>query len=136
MNGAVSTNRSRFQHIDLGIHTEACMTVPGTCGTSGGAISLWYRMTECSSLGAIVKTFQGSHSGGTSIHCEGQQVMLVAQTEFIIVLLLLSIAVIQSLFIFLVHKSSIFFKFKNNNKWTQIYIFFFIIFIVNAFYLK
>ena len=97
----MSTNKSRFQHIDLGIHTEACMTVPGTCGTSGGAISLWYRVTERSSLGAIVTTLQDFHSGGTSISCDGQQVLLVAKTEFIIVILLLSIALIQCLFIYI-----------------------------------
>ena len=31
----------RNQWVDLGIHTEACMTRPETCGAAGGAISMW-----------------------------------------------------------------------------------------------
>ena len=77
------------------------MTVPDTCGTSGGAISLWYKVTECSFSGAIVTTLQNAHSGGTAISCDGQIVRLVAKTEFIIVILMLSIALIQCLFIYI-----------------------------------
>ena len=73
----MSTNRSRAQWIDLGIHTEACMTVPDTCGTSRGAISVWYRVTYCNHLGSIVTTIQNHTPGGSAIYCTTQHVMLV-----------------------------------------------------------
>ena len=33
-------DRTRRQWVDLGIHTEACMTDPRTCGAAGGAVSV------------------------------------------------------------------------------------------------
>ena len=49
VNCALSLNRSRSQWVDLGIHTEACMTRPQTCGAAGGAISVWINIADCSS---------------------------------------------------------------------------------------
>ena len=73
----MSTDRSKAQWIDLGIHTEACMTVPGTCGTSGGAVSVWYRMIHCSPVASIVTTMQNRTSGGSANYYSAQQVTLV-----------------------------------------------------------
>ena len=53
---AVSTDRFRVQWIDLGIHTEACMTRPETCGAADGAISMWLKITNCSYYGGILQT--------------------------------------------------------------------------------
>ena len=58
----MSTNHSRQQWINLGIHTEACMTDPVTCGAAGGTIALWLRMVNCSVNGAVVTT---TERGGT-----------------------------------------------------------------------
>ena len=77
------------------------MTAPDTCGTSGGAISLWYKVTECEDLGAVVTTLQAFGYGGTTISCDRTIVRLVAKTECIIVILMLSIALIQCLFIYI-----------------------------------
>ena len=44
INSAVSLNGSKGQSIDLGVHFEACMVDPKTCGAAGGAISMWMRV--------------------------------------------------------------------------------------------
>ena len=56
VNSAVSLDRTKSQWIDLGIHTEACMTRPETCGAAGGAISLWVNVTDCPDLAGIVSS--------------------------------------------------------------------------------
>ena len=43
VNSALALDHTQRQWVDLGIHTEACMTRPDTCGSAGGAISLWGR---------------------------------------------------------------------------------------------
>ena len=48
MNSALTLDHREKQWVDLGIHTEACMTRPETCGAAGGAISLWMNLNECS----------------------------------------------------------------------------------------
>ena len=45
VNSAWNLNHTRRQWIDLGIHTEVCITRPETC-TAGGAISLWVNIAE------------------------------------------------------------------------------------------
>ena len=75
------TDRSKAQWIDLGIHTEACMTEPGTCDTSGGAISVWQRVTSCSGSAGSIVTTMDIHTGestGCAIYCTSQQITLVA----------------------------------------------------------
>ena len=32
--------------INLGVHTEACMTDPDSCGKTGGAVSFWLKLPE------------------------------------------------------------------------------------------
>ena len=38
-------DHTKKQWVDLGIHTEACMTRPETCGAVAGAISLLVKLT-------------------------------------------------------------------------------------------
>ena len=45
------------------------MTNPNTCGASGGAVSMWYKVTGCASLGAIVSTMKVFWEAGFSMHC-------------------------------------------------------------------
>ena len=47
---AVSVNMSRGQSIDLGVHFEACMVDPETCGAGGGAVSMWMRVLSTNNL--------------------------------------------------------------------------------------
>ena len=56
MNSAVATNRTKKQWIGLGVHTEACLTRPETCGAAGGAISLWLRLKDCPDWSGIIST--------------------------------------------------------------------------------
>ena len=71
INSAVKSDRNHRQWIDLGVHTEACMALPGTCGTAGGAISLWVKVIDCPSNEScgIITTLQGGRFQGLLIRC-------------------------------------------------------------------
>ena len=60
VNSAVSLDRTRNQWVDLGIHSEACMTRPETCGTAGGAISLWVKVIDCPRYAGIIPSLDYS----------------------------------------------------------------------------
>ena len=66
---AVSTDQSREQWIDLGIHTEACMTTM-TCGAHGGAVSMWLRVRQCDNNNGILTTLQFESTTGLIVRCE------------------------------------------------------------------
>ena len=64
MNLPLRLNRTQEQWVDLGIHTEACMTRPETCGAAGGAVSLWVNLNECYyKRSGIVSSIAVSSSG-------------------------------------------------------------------------
>ena len=69
VNSAVSIDRAKKQWIDLGIHTDACMTRPENCGAAGGAVSLWLSVPNNCHSGGIVSAVYSAHSGGSSILC-------------------------------------------------------------------
>ena len=69
---ALSLDRTKRQWVDLGIHTEACMTRPETCGAAGGAVSLWVRVSASSS-GGIVSTLAYGFTTGFNILYYGQR---------------------------------------------------------------
>ena len=48
---------------------EVCMTHPESCGTAGGAVSLWFRLIRCGIAGAIVTTVYNA-SAGYHINCD------------------------------------------------------------------
>ena len=56
VNSALALDGTRSRWVDLGIHTEACMTRPETCGAAGGAISLWIKVIDWSAFGGIVSS--------------------------------------------------------------------------------
>ena len=68
VNSALTLNRTNNQWVDLGIHTEACMTRPETCGAAGGAISLWINVIECPINGGIISS-RAEGSSGSRIVC-------------------------------------------------------------------
>ena len=51
LGSAWTVNSTNREWIDLGSHREACMTIPETCGSEGGAVSLWMNTSECVSDG-------------------------------------------------------------------------------------
>ena len=71
---ALTLNHTMKQWVDLGIHTEACMTRPDTCGAAGGAISLWVKVIEFSSIGGIMSS-HSTESSGTSIRLSSHNFM-------------------------------------------------------------
>ena len=70
INSAVSTNISLNQWIDLGIHTEACMTRPETCGAAGGAFSVWLRLVDCPHGAGIITTIDDLNKTGFRLWCK------------------------------------------------------------------
>ena len=67
---ALTVDRTTRQWVDLGIHTEACMTQPDTCGAAGGAISMWVRVTDCPGIiGRGIVSLQSDQKTGFSISC-------------------------------------------------------------------
>ena len=70
VNKALNLDKTKSQWIDLGIHSEACMTRPETCGAAGGAISLWVNLFDCP-FGAIISTLVDG-SQGAAINCFSQ----------------------------------------------------------------
>ena len=76
INSAVSTDGSRNQRIDLGSHTEACMTRPETCGTAGGAVSFWLKDIDCGNdyNNGIISTQQSGTFSGFNVQCHQGQI--------------------------------------------------------------
>ena len=56
VNSALILDNTRKQWVDLGIHTEACMTRPETCGAAGRALSMWVNVIACSSNDGIISS--------------------------------------------------------------------------------
>ena len=64
---ALTLNHTKKQWVDLGIHTESCMTGPETCGAAGGVISVWVNAIECPDVCGILSTDRASRSSGSVI---------------------------------------------------------------------
>ena len=61
---AVRTDHSQYQSVDLGdLSVHACLTIPGSCGPAGGALSVWIRIEDCSGEGGIISSYQYLHEG-------------------------------------------------------------------------
>ena len=56
MNSALTLDRTKGQWVDLGIHAHVSMTRPETCGTAGGAISLWMKVIDCPTFAGVVSS--------------------------------------------------------------------------------
>ena len=52
----IRLDASRRQWIDLGIHLEACLTQPDTCGGDGGALGFWVRVDAPGRLPGIISS--------------------------------------------------------------------------------
>ena len=68
VNKALTLNRHKRQWVDLGVHTDACMVRPGTCGTAGGTISFWIKFIDCPNNGGIISS-RGAGRQGLLFHC-------------------------------------------------------------------
>ena len=62
MNKAISLNQDRKQWVDLGIHPEACITIPESCGAAGGSLTFWTKINyNDGSPRGIVSTALAAH---------------------------------------------------------------------------
>ena len=62
MNSALNLDHTKSQWVDLGVHTEACMTRM-VCCAAGGAISLWVKMIDCPYNAGIVSSLAAFRTG-------------------------------------------------------------------------
>ena len=87
---ALSLNRTQgTKWVDLGIHTEACMTRPETCGAAGGAVSVWVKVTECpgeieGGIG-IITSQSSDQKTGFSIMCLSSEIGCVNIIHYYII---------------------------------------------------
>ena len=70
----------KSQWVDLGIHTEACMTRPETCGAAGGAISVWLNVTTCPGYQGIISSYDYL-STGLIIFCYNENIRYDTHTH-------------------------------------------------------
>ena len=74
--GAWDFNRTRHHWVDLGVHTEAYMTRPETCGAAGGAINLWVNIIDCpSGSGIISSNAKDSWTASSFVYCYANNVV-------------------------------------------------------------
>ena len=74
VNKALALNRHKRQWIDLGVHTDACMTRPETCSSAGGAISVWIKFIDCPNHGGIISS-RGTWKRGLLFSCSSTNIL-------------------------------------------------------------
>ena len=62
---AVVTNLALNQWVDLGILSEACITVPDTCGPDGAAVAVWVKIHSCPENAGFLLSLKSSNSKKT-----------------------------------------------------------------------
>ena len=50
------------QYLELGDQSQACITIPESCGAQGGAISVWVKLIGCQNGGGIISSQDPSQS--------------------------------------------------------------------------
>ena len=65
---AVGTDRFHNQWIDLGYHSDVCLTHRYGCGEAGGALSMWLRLIDCPARGGIITTRAGRNVNPTGFN--------------------------------------------------------------------
>ena len=62
MNTVVRTDHTVQQYLELGNQSQACITIPETCGSQGGTISVWIKPLGCQDGGGIISSQPQSQS--------------------------------------------------------------------------
>ena len=61
---AVSTDRLQKQWVSLGCASAyACLTIPESCGSAGGALSAWIKIGSCPGNGGIISSYHLGQEG-------------------------------------------------------------------------
>ena len=55
-NTVVKTNLTDSQWVDLGMLSQACITIPETCGSDGATMSVWLKIVECPPGGDVISS--------------------------------------------------------------------------------
>ena len=61
-NTVVRTDHTLQQYLELGNQSQACITIPESCGTQGGTISVWVKPLGCPDGGGIISSQDTSQS--------------------------------------------------------------------------
>ena len=57
------------QWLDLGNQSQACVTIPETCGTQGGTLSVWFKVIDYQPHSAIIGNIFDVPKTSVSITC-------------------------------------------------------------------
>ena len=71
VNNAINTDNTQKQWVSLGNLSIACLTIPETCGSAGGALSAWIKIGATDLIGGIISSYHYS---------EGLQVFVYLNT--------------------------------------------------------
>ena len=71
----VTTDRALSQWLDLGNQSQACITIPETCGAQGGTISAWIKLRECTHGAGIVSS-KTQPQTSFSIYCDTSVILV------------------------------------------------------------
>ena len=73
------TNPALNQWLDLGVLSEACITVPDTCGPEGAAVSVWVKIHSCEDGDGILSSLKSasSRTTGFMFYCDAGYVRYV-----------------------------------------------------------
>ena len=68
MNLAWTVDHTKNQWVDLGIHTEVCMSQSKTCGVVGGAFGMWFSIVTCPLWAEIISS-KIDGGTGSALYC-------------------------------------------------------------------
>ena len=63
VNKAIATNSSQKQWVNLGIMSEACITLPDTCGPEGAAVAVWVKIYKCANSNGFLSSLKSGKTG-------------------------------------------------------------------------
>ena len=63
VNNAIVTNSSQKQWVDLGSMSDACITLPDTCGPEGAAVAVWVKIYECANSNGFLSSLKSGKTG-------------------------------------------------------------------------
>ena len=72
INTVVKTNRDLQQWLNLGDQSQACITIPESCGNQGGTVSAWVKRGDCISQGGIISSLIQPQTS-FSIYCDDSE---------------------------------------------------------------
>ena len=76
LNKAVRTDLSKKQWLNMvNISALACFVIPQSCGSAGGALSVWMKIEECPDETGVVSSLISEFSEGFLMACDNGALM-------------------------------------------------------------